>query len=93
MAEAADGCVKPAKGPMMEGEPEPSQPAPTQKKEIKMIARVGNPAPDFEASAYPVLMWMGGSRTLNFQNIKGNGWQSDFIPGTSLLSDRLNCQR
>ena len=51
MPEAKDGCVKPAKGPII---PEMKTIQTTQIREegLKMIARVGKPAPDFEASAF-----------------------------------------
>ena len=47
MAEAKDGCVKPAKGVISLAETKTSQPTQIQKEEIKMMARVGKPAPDF----------------------------------------------
>lgn len=47
-----DSCVKAAAGPIQK-EPAAPQSAEPQKKETPMnIARVGKPAPDFEASAY-----------------------------------------
>jgi peroxiredoxin (alkyl hydroperoxide reductase subunit C) len=52
MAEAKDECVKPAKGVIGLPETKTSQTAQIQEEEIRMIARVGKPAPDFEASAY-----------------------------------------
>ncbi|SFM99786.1 hypothetical protein SAMN05660836_02266 [Thermodesulforhabdus norvegica] len=53
MAEPTDGCVKPARGPIVPAiessvSSEDSIPA----KEVKMIARVGQEAIDFEANAY-----------------------------------------
>jgi hypothetical protein len=52
MAEAKDGCVQPAKGIIGLPEVKTSQPIQIQNEEIRMIAQVGKPAPDFEASAY-----------------------------------------
>ena len=53
MPEMKDGCVKPAKGPILPpqagtpaGEPAPSQ------EVRKVLARVGKEAPDFEANAF-----------------------------------------
>jgi hypothetical protein len=52
MPETKDGCVKPARGPIV------PQSAITENKalapaEVKqMLARVGNTAPDFEANAF-----------------------------------------
>ncbi len=53
MAEAQDGCVKPARGVIAPTAPAaaPTGGAPTQ--EVKtVLARVGKPAPDFEANAF-----------------------------------------
>ena len=54
MAEATESCVKPAKGPILP--PEAIEAVSTgtleRKEALKMIARVGKPAPDFEATAY-----------------------------------------
>jgi len=77
MAEAKNGCVQPAKGPMMTGEPKASQPTSIQKEEIKMIARVGKPAPDFEASAYVD----GGFKNIKLSNYKGKWVVLCFYPG------------
>ena len=45
-----DSCVQPAAGPLI---PQVSEEEPQEgKEEVKMIARVGKEAPDFEASAY-----------------------------------------
>ncbi len=47
-----EGCVKPARGPIVEA-PAPGMPAGVPAKEVpKMIACVGGPAPDFEVNAY-----------------------------------------
>lgn len=51
MAKERDSCVKPAAGPIRESHTEES--TTSHQKEVKMeIARVGKPAPDFEATAY-----------------------------------------
>jgi len=77
MAEATDGCVKPAKGPMAEGKPITSQPSTIQKEQIKMIAKVGKPAPDFEASAYVD----GGFKNIKLSDYKGKWVVLCFYPG------------
>ena len=77
MAEAIDGCVKPAKGPMMPGKSKTSQPSTMQKEEIKMIAQVGKPAPDFEASAYVD----GGFKNIKLSDYKGKWVVLCFYPG------------
>lgn len=52
MEKEKDSCVKPAGGPILAKAGEGQSPE-HQKKEILMqTARVGHPAPDFEASAY-----------------------------------------
>lgn len=77
MAEATGGCVKPAKGPIRMGEPNTSQPSTIQKEEIKMIAKVGKPAPDFEASAYVD----GGFKNIKLSDYKGKWVVLCFYPG------------
>jgi peroxiredoxin (alkyl hydroperoxide reductase subunit C) len=77
MVEAKDSCVKPAKGPMMTGESKTSQPSPIQKEEKKMIAQVGKPAPDFEASAYID----GGFKNIKLSDYKGKWVALCFYPG------------
>ncbi len=77
MAEAVDGCVKPAKGPMMPAEPKTSEPSTAQKEERKMTAQVGKPAPDFEASAYVD----GGFKNIKLSDYKGKWVALCFYPG------------
>jgi hypothetical protein len=77
MAEAKDGCVKPAKGPIMMGESKTSQLSPIQKEETKMTAQVGKPAPDFEASAYVD----GGFKNIKLSDYKGKWVVLCFYPG------------
>jgi peroxiredoxin (alkyl hydroperoxide reductase subunit C) len=52
MAEAKDGCVVSAKGPLIKPEVQTSTESPLSKEVSRMIAQVGKPAPDFEASAF-----------------------------------------
>lgn len=53
MAEMKDGCVKPVRGPIAAAPPAEVSSAQTISKEgIRMQARVGKEAPDFEASAF-----------------------------------------
>jgi len=77
MAEAKDSCVEPARGPI--GVPETGASAPTQmgKEEPKMIARVGKPAPDFEASAFVD----GGFKNIRLSDYKGQWVVLCFYPG------------
>jgi len=77
MAEAKDGCVQPAKGIIRLPETKTSQPSPIQKEEMKMIAQVGKPAPDFEASAYVD----GGFKNIKLSDYKGKWVALCFYPG------------
>lgn len=53
MAEPKDGCVKPARGPIIPAiESSVTSERSAFTKEVKMAARVGQEAIDFEANAY-----------------------------------------
>jgi hypothetical protein len=77
MAQNVDGCVKPAKGPIL-STPEGSPAAPAVQKEVKMVqARVGKPAPDFELTAFH-----GGSfKNVRLSDFKGKWIVICFYPG------------
>jgi peroxiredoxin (alkyl hydroperoxide reductase subunit C) len=77
MAEVKDGCVKPAEGVIGLPETKTCQPAQIQKEEIKMMAQVGKPAPDFEASAYID----GGFKNIKLSDYKGKWVALCFYPG------------
>jgi peroxiredoxin (alkyl hydroperoxide reductase subunit C) len=77
MAEAKDGCVTPAKGPILKPEGQPSPPSQAYKEELKMIAQVGKPAPDFEASAF----FEGGFKNIKLSDYKGKWVVLCFYPG------------
>ena len=77
MVEAQDGCVKPAKGVIGLVETKLSQTTQIQKEELKMIAQVGKPAPDFEASAYTD----GGFKNIKLSDYKGKWVALCFYPG------------
>ena len=77
MAEAKDSCVQPAKGPIGLPEIKTSQTIPSQKEEFKMIARVGKPAPDFEASAFVD----GGFKNIKLSDYTGKWVVLCFYPG------------
>jgi peroxiredoxin (alkyl hydroperoxide reductase subunit C) len=76
---ALDKCVSPAKGPI----PAPAAEAglnthqPSAKEEPKMIAKVGKPAPDFEASAYV----NGGFQNIKLSDYRGKWLVLCFYPG------------
>jgi hypothetical protein len=81
MAEPKDGCVKPAGGPL--GVPVggtgtvPLSSAPAGEVVHKVIARVGHPAPDFEANAYIG----GGFKNVKLSDYKGKWVVICFYPG------------
>lgn len=78
MAEAKDSCVKPARGPILSEPSGETASAPAQQKEpLKMLAKVGKPAPDFEASAY----LDGGFKNLKLSDYKGHWVVLCFYPG------------
>jgi len=54
MPEPQDLCVSPAKGPiaMSQEETSPQLQSKAEERNTRMKARVGKPAPDFEASAF-----------------------------------------
>lgn len=64
--ETEQGCVKPAAGPLTaSGISETATTPPTQKEDRTMtLARVGHPAPDFEANIY----LDGGFQTLKLSD-------------------------
>jgi len=77
MAEAKDGCVVPAKGPLSKPEGQPAAWFQTTQEEAKMIAQVGKPAPDFEASAFID----GGFRNIKLSDYRGKWVALCFYPG------------
>lgn len=77
MVEVKDECVQPAKGPILPKEEKALTETPTQKEGLKMIAQVGKPAPDFEASAYVE----GGFKNIKLSDYKGKWVVLCFYPG------------
>lgn len=72
MGELKDGCVKPARGPIvLEKESTATTEGTTQKKEVSMLAKVGQKAIDFEANAY--------IQGVGFQTIKLSDYTSKWI--------------
>ena len=71
MAKEMDSCVQSAAGPLI-AEPIPPKKASLAKEETRMtIARVGNKAPDFEATAY-----VSGE---GFKNVKLSGYRGQWV--------------
>jgi len=79
MPEAKDECVQPARGPIGVPEAEATSPAQGQNENegLKMIARVGKPAPDFEANAFVD----GGFKNVKLSDYKGQWVVLCFYPG------------
>jgi len=77
MAETKDSCVEPAKGPIGVPEEEESSSEVTQRKEAKMTAKVGKPAPDFEAGAFV----NGEMKNIKLSDYKGKWVVLCFYPG------------
>ena len=78
-AKAGESCVQTARGPILPPSPEngAEQPVSTVQKEPKMLARVGKPAPDFEATAYHE----GGFKTVKLSDYAGQWTVLCFYPG------------
>jgi hypothetical protein len=79
MTEPKDSCVQPAQGPigMPEAKGDLSTQTRNQKEEFKMMAKVGKPAPDFEASAFID----GGFKNVKLSDYKGKWVVVCFYPG------------
>ncbi len=78
MAEPREvSCAQTARGPLTAApEPEVSETA-TPSKEVEMIARVGKPAPDFEAMAYH----QGSFKKVKLSDYEGKWRLICFYPG------------
>lgn len=80
MADPQDGCVVAAKGPIRESGPSdsPSRDTSNDREEVvRVIARVGKPAPDFEASAFV----QGGFQNIKLSDFRGKWVILCFYPG------------
>lgn len=77
MTEKKESCVKTARGPIGISTAD-SQAVPTNRKEVSMVtAKVGKPAPDFEASAFVD----GGFKNISLSEFKGQWVVLCFYPG------------
>jgi hypothetical protein len=73
---AKDLCVQPAAGPI--GAPGKREAGTEEQKEVSsMLAKVGKPAPDFEASAFAD----GGFKNVKLSDYKGKWVILCFYPG------------
>ena len=78
MSQLKDGCVKPAAGPMLPGEPSQASKAGLVKEVTKVLARVGKEAIDFEASAFVA---GEGFKPVKLSDYKGKWIVICFYPG------------
>jgi hypothetical protein len=76
MAEPKEGCVKPTAGPL-QAESASAELAPAAPKETLMTARVGQPAPDFEANGH----FKDRFQTFRLSSYKGQWVVLCFYPG------------
>ena len=75
MSEPKDSCVQAARGPIIKAEEQTDNQV---EKEIRMdIARVGHPAPDFEAAAFVE----GGFKNIKLSDYFGKWVILCFYPG------------
>lgn len=70
MSKKPEGCAPPAGGPIGRPEAEKNPQATPVERKTTMQAKVGQPAPDFEASAY-----LDGA----FQNIKLSDYKGQWV--------------
>ena len=79
MAKMKDGCVKPARGPIVPSAEGSATAGATPPKEVsKMQARVGMEAPDFEANAFVA---GEGFKPIKLSDYKGKWIVLCFYPG------------
>lgn len=79
MAELKEGCVKPARRPILPAsQPASQQTTESDRKEVQMIARVGKEAIDFEANAFVA---GEGFRPVRLSDYKGKWIVLCFYPG------------
>lgn len=79
MAQMKDGCVSPARGPIAPDVESAASPTPTPPAErATMMARVGKPAPDFEATAF---VRDHGFKPVRLSEYKGKWVILCFYPG------------
>ncbi len=75
--EKGTSCVEPAKGPIVPEEQDDKAATVTKKEEHKVLARVGQKAPDFEAMAFI----NGGFKLIRLSDFSGKWITLCFYPG------------
>jgi hypothetical protein len=78
MSKPKDGCVKPARGPIVADEAPGAPAVATTEEVVRMQAKVGHPAPDFEATAY---VGEKGFEPVRLSDYKGKWIVLCFYPG------------
>jgi peroxiredoxin (alkyl hydroperoxide reductase subunit C) len=78
MAKMKDGCVKPARGPIIAAETPPAGKVMPSEEVSKVQARVGKEAPDFEANAF---VSGEGFKPIKLSDYKGKWIVLCFYPG------------
>jgi len=77
MSEKPESCVKPSKGPIVDVQPALITDQEINKEVLMVQARVGEPAPDFELSAF-----VGkGFKNIKLSDYKGKWIVLCFYPG------------
>ncbi len=77
MGQAKEGCVQPAGGPILPAQPEANPAVDQGRGGTAMVARVGQAAPDFEASAFVD----GGFKNVKLSDFRGKWAVLCFYPG------------
>ena len=78
MSKPTEGCVKPARGPLVANEGTGEAAVATRQEVVHMQAKVGHPAPDFEATAY---VGEKGFAPVKLSDYKGKWIVLCFYPG------------
>jgi peroxiredoxin (alkyl hydroperoxide reductase subunit C) len=77
MSKPKEGCVSTAKGPIQQAASAPATTQTAATQEVRMTARVGGPAPDFEATA----LVNGSFGTVKLSDYLGKWLVLCFYPG------------
>jgi len=78
MAEQKDGCVKPARGPILASSATPAPAATSPAQEVRRMVHVGGEAIDFEANAFVANQ---GFKQIKLSDYKGKWIILCFYPG------------
>ncbi|MCD6548591.1 MAG: redoxin domain-containing protein [Thermodesulfobacterium sp.] len=70
-------CVKPVRGIISSEEDKENNAKKTKEREVRMLAQIGKPAPDFEANAFV----NGSFKSIKLSDYKGKWVVLCFYPG------------